>query len=195
MTFSAKIVDRFRSLFNLELKYFVRLRPFMRDVEVPALGLWKLLEVKQKGLMLNQSISIFSDVYFYSALGFFRLKIHSAFTWSIGCWWRWRRGWILIPRSLLLLLFQLFLFLLLFLGRNQISLSVVLLDGPANQKGQIQFPVWWNIKFCGLTDIAVIKFYTGDLCMSTKNMGQNTASSIYSKFKVETSSMNAMGEG
>ena len=55
MTFSAKIVDRFRSLFNLELKYFVRLRPFMRGVEVPALGLWKLLEVKQKGLMLNQS--------------------------------------------------------------------------------------------------------------------------------------------
>jgi len=29
-----------------------------------------------------------------------------------------------------MLLFQLFLFLLLFLGRNQISLSVVLLDGP-----------------------------------------------------------------
>ena len=101
----------------------------------------------------------------------------------------------MIPRSLLLLLFQLFLFLLLFLGRNQISLSVVLLDGPANQKGQIQFPVWWNIKFCGLTDIAVIKFYTGDLCMSTKNMGQNTASSIYSKFKVENSSMISVGGG
>ena len=86
----------------------------------------------------------------------------------------------MIPRSLLLLLFQLFLFLLLFLGRNQISLSVVLLDGPANQKkSQIQFPVWWNIKSCGLTDIAVIKFYTGDLSMSTKNTGQYTASSIY----------------